>query len=479
MGFIKKTGRMFPTLVVAFVFTAGVFMGTIMVRFGQADSETYEKLKVFSEALSIVQANYVEEVDDTKLIYGAIRGMLSDLDPHSAFMPPKVLEEMQVETKGEFGGLGIQIGIKDRMLTIIAPIEDTPAYRVGLLAGDKIVRIENESTKDMTLEEAVDMMRGEKGTKVTITIVREGLTVPKDYTITRDIIHIKSVKSHILDGDIGYVRLLQFQMKSAEELEEALDGFKGKNLKGIILDLRNNPGGLLTMAVDVSGMFLDTGTEVVYIKGRDGNKNSYHTRNSNPDTKTPLVVLVNEGSASASEIVAGALQDWGRAIVMGTLTFGKGSVQSVMELSDNSGMKITTAKYYTPKDRSIQNVGISPDIEVKQIALAEGEEPPMANHMRIREQDLEGRLDNETTHDDDKAADKKDAGEAVEPVKTPEPDSGAVETTGEDTESAETEGMTQEEKELAMLSKDYQLQRAKDLLKGLNIYESRKMAEGK
>jgi len=488
MGFQNRTGRIIPALVVAFVFTAGIFMGTIMVRFGQADSDTYEKLKVFSEALSLIKANYVEPVNDTDLIYGAIRGMVSDLDPHSAFMPPKVLQEMQVETKGEFGGLGIQIGIKDRMLTVIAPIEDTPAYRAGIQAGDKIVRIDGEFTKDMTLEEAVDKMRGEKGTKVTISILREGFSKPKDYTITRDIIQIKSVKSHLLDGNIGYVRVLQFQAKTADELQEAFDGFKDVKLKGIILDLRNNPGGLLNMAVDVSGMFLEPGTEVVYIKGRQGEPNRFFTSDNHPDTKTPMVVLVNGGSASASEIVAGCLQDWGRAIIMGTLTFGKGSVQSVMELSDDSGLKITTAKYYTPKDRSIQNTGISPDIEVKQLVLEKGNVAVKAPHMRIRERDLEHRLDNETTHEDDNYkpnVDVNDTSGQMDEEAAPSGDEAAPSgeeaapsETGEEAAPSGEEGagnkeLTPEQKELAMMDKDYQLQRAKDLLKGLSILEDR------
>jgi carboxyl-terminal processing protease len=456
-------------------------MGTIIVRYGQADSDTYEKLQVFSRALQIVQTQYVEEVDDETLIYGAIKGMLSDLDPHSSFMPPKVLEEMQVETKGEFGGLGIQIGIKDRMLTVISPIEDTPAFRAGIKAGDKIIKIEGEPTKDMTLEGAVGIMRGEKGTDVTITVMRESLDAPKDYTITRDIIQIKSVKYRVLEGDIGYARVMQFQMKTGSELEDALKDFDDKGVKGIILDLRNNPGGLLTMAVDVAGMFLDKGTEVVYIKGRDEVKNRYHTRNRSFNTEIPVVVLVNEGSASASEIVAGALQDWGRAIIMGTLTFGKGSVQSVIELPDNSGLKITTAKYYTPKDRSIQNTGIEPDIEVKQMILGEAVTKSARNHMRMRERDLKGRLDNETTKVDDSDKAKPIGDVLDEPAdETTGEDVGDKDAGGVDAEAADAlDDMTKEERELAMIERDYQLQRAIGLLKGLSIYEGRKAATAK
>jgi len=443
------------TLMVVLVFTTGIFLGTVMVRYSQADSATYDNLRVFSEVLSLVQRNYVEEVDPKELIYGAIKGMLGDLDPHSSFMTPDMFKEMQVDTKGEFGGLGIQIGIKDKMLTVIAPIEDTPAFRAGIQSGDKIVTIEGKPTKDMTLTEAVDKMRGPKGTSVTISVMREGLDKLKDYTITRDIIKIQSVKSKLMDENIGYVRISQFQEKTNEDLEKALREFDEKKIKGLVLDLRNDPGGLLNMAVDVSGEFLPTNKLVVYIKGRNGEKDEFYTRNAHPRTEFPMVVLVNQGSASASEIVAGALQDWGRAVIMGTTTFGKGSVQTVLQLSDGSGLRLTTAKYYTPKDRSIQNTGISPDIEVKQPPLPDAKGGEGASPHMFREKDLDGHLKNDTVNEDEKgkAVDGKDKDKPAEPTIEESPDNSVMDMA----ERSEAD--------------DYQLQRAVDLLKGWEIFK--------
>lgn len=441
------------TLMVVLVFTTGIFLGTVMVRYSQADSATYDNLRVFSEVLSLVQRNYVEEVDPKELIYGAIKGMLGDLDPHSSFMTPDMFKEMQVDTKGEFGGLGIQIGIKDKMLTVIAPIEDTPAYRAGIQAGDTIVMIEGKPTKDMTLTEAVDKMRGPKGTSVTITVMREGLDKPRDYTITRDIIKIQSVKSKLMDEDIGYVRISQFQEKTGVDLEKALREFDEKKIKGLVLDLRNDPGGLLNMAVEVSGEFLPANKLVVYIKGRNGEKDEFYTKNTRPRTEYPIVVLVNQGSASASEIVAGALQDWGRGVIMGTTTFGKGSVQTVLQLSDGSGLRLTTAKYYTPKDRSIQNTGITPDIEVKQPPLPESKEASGISPHMFREKDLDGHLKNDTVKEDEKgkAVDGKD--KEAEPTIEESPDNSVMDMA----ERSEAD--------------DYQLQRAVDLLKGWEIFK--------
>ncbi|MBI5695273.1 MAG: S41 family peptidase [Nitrospirae bacterium] len=449
--------RSVAPLVAVLVFVMGVFMGSVMVRYSQADNETYDNLKTFSEVLSLVQRNYVEEVDAKELIYGAIKGMLNNLDPHSSFMTPEMYKEMQVDTKGEFGGLGIQIGIKDKMLTVIAPIEDTPAYAAGILAGDKIVKIDGAQTKDMTLTEAVEKMRGPKGTKVTITVWREGFKEPKDYTLTRDIIKIKSVKSKVMD-DIGYVRVSQFQENTDTDLQKALAELDEKKVRAIVLDLRNDPGGLLNMAVDVAGEFLPTGKLVVYIKGRDGKKDEFFTANKSPRTEMPMVVLVNEGSASASEIVAGALQDWGRAVVMGTTTFGKGSVQTVIGLSDGSGLRLTTAKYYTPKDRSIQNTGIKPDIEVKQPPLAGNNARETDFPHSLREKDLERHLGNETVKEDEAAPDAK---QDAEPKKEPT----IEEMPGDSTTLGPVE---RSEKD------DYQLQRAVDLLKGLLILDAQK-----
>jgi len=455
----KKTA---PLVVVA-VFVLGIFMGMVMAPYSQADTDTYDNLKVFSEVLSIVQKNYVEEVDAKKLIYGAIKGMLNDLDPHSSFMTPDMYKDMQVDTKGEFGGLGIQIGVKNRTLTVISPIEDTPAYKAGILAGDSIIKIGGVETKDLTLTEAVDKMRGPRGTQVTITVTRPDFAEPKDFTLTRDIIKIKSVKSKVLDGDIGYVRVSQFQENTGTDLEKALKEFDDKKVKALILDLRNDPGGLLNMAVDVAGEFLPSGKLVVYIKGRNGEKDQFNTSNPNARTALPMVILVNEGSASASEIVAGALQDWGRGVVMGTTTFGKGSVQTVISLSDGSGLRLTTAKYYTPKDRSIQNTGITPDIEVKQPALTTGKNRETDfPHISMREKDLDRHLNNETIKEPAQG-DKTD--KDVKPDKDIPPGDTRKEPKINDVPEDTIPPETLERSE----SDDYQLQRAKDLLKGLII----------
>jgi carboxyl-terminal processing protease len=354
-----------------------------------AEGEGYEDLKVFTETLTMVKKNYVEEVKTKDLVYGAIKGMLSSLDPHSSFLNPEAFKEMQAETKGEFGGIGIQIGVKEGMLTVIAPIEDTPAYRAGIKAGDKIIKINNESTKDMSLHDAVSKMRGAPKTSVTITIIREGWKETKDFTLVREIIKIKSVKSKLLEDGIGYVRINQFQEQTATDLSSALEKLKQENMNSLVLDLRNNPGGLLNSAVSVTSQFLSTNKLVVYIKGKKGDRAEYNTSDERPSYDVPMIVLVNEGSASASEIVAGALKDWNRAVILGAKTFGKGSVQSVIPLSDGSGLRLTTAIYYTPKGTSIQATGIVPDIVVKLEPKEKGKEHPV-----IREKDLERHLEN-------------------------------------------------------------------------------------
>ncbi len=350
-----------PMMVVAIV--CGVLIGKGWERTGHA-SETYEELKTFSEVLNQVQRHYVDETKTKELVQGAIRGMLSTLDPHSAYMTPEMYKEMQVETKGEFGGVGIQIGVKDNRLAVIAPIEGTPAQRAGIKAGDFIVKVNDETTKDLTLMDAVQKMRGPKGTKVNLTIQREGTPDPLQYTLMRDTIKIESVKSKIIDN-LGYVRLSQFQEATGRDLGKAIKQFRDQKVQGAILDLRNNPGGLLTAAVDVSEQFLPNGKLVVFTKNRDGKKDEWLAKSKDQMDELPIIVLVNEGSASASEIVAGALQDWGRAVIVGTTSFGKGSVQTILPLGDGSGLRLTTAKYYTPKGRSIQSTGITPDIVVK------------------------------------------------------------------------------------------------------------------
>ncbi|MFZ6016009.1 MAG: S41 family peptidase [Nitrospirota bacterium] len=386
---IKKKKVLIWILILT-VASAGILIGRWSVKNVSAEGEGYEELKTFTEVLSIVRKSYVEDVKVKDLIYGAIKGMLYSLDPHSGFMTPDVYKEMQVETKGEFGGIGIQIGVKEGMLTVIAPIEDTPAYRAGIKSGDKIIKINNESTKDMSLHDAVSKMRGVPKTSVTITILREGWKETKDFTIIRDIIRIKSVKSKVLEDGIGYVKISQFQEQTATDLSTAMDKMMQEKINALVLDLRNNPGGLLNSAVDVTSQFLPPGKLVVYTKGKTGERTEYHTEGVKPSYIIPMIVLINQGSASASEIVAGALKDHSRAVILGTQTFGKGSVQTVIPLTDGSGIRLTTARYYTPNGRSIQTTGITPDITVKLEAKNGKKEHPV-----IREKDLERHLENE------------------------------------------------------------------------------------
>ncbi len=387
---IKK--KFIPILFIIVVVSASIFsMVTLKITdvYAAKEPSRYEQLEAFSDALNVIEKHYVEDVQIETLINGAIKGMLSELDPHSSFLTPELFKEFQVETKGEFGGLGITISIKDNILTIISPIEDTPADKAGLKAGDKIIRIDGKPTTNISLEEAVEKLRGKPGTKVTITIFREGTDKPFDVTITRDIIVIKAVKSRVIDN-IGYVRLTQFKEDAAKELKDAIKELEKEDIDGIILDLRNNPGGLLTEAVNVSSMFLPNGKTVVYTKDREGNEKHLKTKLIGyNDTETPMIILVNEGSASASEIVAGALQDYKRALILGQTTFGKASVQTIIPMGNGSAIKLTTARYYTPKGRSIQNVGIKPDIDIKQGSIQYTD-----NRTFLREFNLENHLEN-------------------------------------------------------------------------------------
>ncbi len=391
-----------PVLFSLFFFLALLLVRDhVDVRAVQEKDNTYQKLQIFSDVLERLKQSYVEEVDSEELVYGAIQGMLETLDPHSNFLPPDIYKELQVETKGSFGGLGIEITLRDRILTIVSPIEDTPAYRAGLEAGDKIIKINDESTKNMTLFEAVKLLRGKKGTDVTITIVREGLAEPKDFTLTRDVIKLQSVKSKLMDEHYGYIRITQFQENTARELTKALKALNkesGGTLQGLILDLRNNPGGLLDQAIDVADTFLDSG-KIVYTDGRvPSQKMEFFAHPQKEKYPYPMIVLVNGGSASASEIVAGALQDHHRAVVLGTQTFGKGSVQTIIPLDDGSGLKLTTAHYFTPSGRVIQAEGIKPDIEISNLIPMKNGKP-----MRfIREKDLERHLEGDKNGDEAK-----------------------------------------------------------------------------
>ncbi len=348
------------------------------VSLAEKDNETddlYKQLELFSDAVSLIRSDYVEEPGSKDLIYGAMTGMLSSLDPYSQFMDPEMYNEMRIETEGEFGGIGIEITIKDDLLTVITPIDDTPAYKVGLKAGDKIVKINGEITKDLTLMGAVKKLRGKPGTDVEVTVLRESEKKLLDFAITRSIIKIESIKkAEIIEQGIGYIRLSDFQEKTHRELEKSLRELEDKGMEGFILDLRNNPGGLLEAAIDTAGKFLEPDKIIVSTKGRVKNQNiMFKSRKKNKHLDYPMVVLINGGSASASEIVAGAIQDHKRGILIGTKSFGKGSVQTVVPLSDGSAVRLTTSKYFTPEGRSIHGEGIEPDIVVRYKELAKTE----------------------------------------------------------------------------------------------------------
>ncbi|MBN2255417.1 MAG: S41 family peptidase [Deltaproteobacteria bacterium] len=360
--------------------------------------DIYDNLKLFNEALDLIEKNYVEEIDPAVIIEGAIKGMTRALDPHSTYMNAEMYKELQVDTKGAFGGLGIEISIQDDIITVVSPIEDTPAYEAGIKAQDQIVAIEGESTKGFSLFDAVQKLRGPKGTNVTISIMREGFEKPKDFTITRDIIKIISVKHRLLENRIGVIRIASFHENTSDETKKALRKLNTEKepMKGLIIDVRNNPGGLLDQAIKVSDIFLKKGV-VVSTKGRrSAADKTYQATDDGDEPTCPIIVLINRGSASASEIVAGALRDNKRALLLGTQTFGKGSVQIVIPLGDGSALKLTTAKYYTPDGTSIQAKGITPDIDVEHVkqnndngVKAIGERD-LKGHLKAEEEENEG-----------------------------------------------------------------------------------------
>jgi carboxyl-terminal processing protease len=390
--------KLWLLMVIAVVFWT---VGNGFYRDLSAKSEdTYEELKVFSDVLELIEREYVDEVDTKELIQKAIQGMVHSLDPHSSLLPVDDFEDLQIDTKGKFTGIGIHITMQDGFVTVISPIEDTPAYQAGILARDRIIKVDGKPTKD--LREAVSMMRGPKGTKVVVTILREGVKNPLVFELVRDEIPIQSVKSLILKPGYGYIRLSNFTGTTTDEMLKALEGMEKAEvpLKGLILDLRNNGGGLLNQSIKVADLFLDEGA-ILSIKGRnDKNTKVFNATPSSVKRDYPMVVLINGGSASASEIVAGALQDHKRALILGTTSFGKGSVQTVETLRDGSGLKLTIARYYTPNDRSIQAKGIEPDIYLKQRRL----EPSEISHKEeglLKEKDLENHLEAEPTKDQD------------------------------------------------------------------------------
>ncbi|MCM2280505.1 MAG: S41 family peptidase [Bdellovibrionaceae bacterium] len=389
---MKRVFRPTFALTVVALLSAGV----LLMGAGGADGlakvakERYQDLQIFAKVLNLVQQYYVEDVDTKKLIYGGIKGMLQELDPHTNFLPPEVYKEFESETSGEFGGLGIEITVQNDVLTVISPIEDTPAWEAGIQAGDRIVEINGESTKGLSLAEAAQRMRGKRGSKVRMMIFREGFEKPKEFAISRGVVKVKSVKYTNLDDGYAYIRLTSFIENSASELEKAikLHERNSKEIRGVILDLRRNPGGLLDQAIRISDLFLDKGVIVSTI-GRSSAKDKEvaSAQKENSYTNFPIIVLINEYSASASEIVAGALQDNKRALVMGTRSFGKGSVQSVVRLGDGSALKLTVARYYTPSGVSIQAEGIKPDIILEDVDPEAFQKAVIKREVR-REQDI-------------------------------------------------------------------------------------------
>lgn len=391
-----------------------------------------EDLRSFTETYNLIKQNYVVDIDDKTLLDNAIKGMLSGLDPHSTFLDMESFKDLREGTSGEFGGLGMEVGMEDGFVKVISPIDDTPAKRAGIEPGDLIIKLDNTPVKGMTLREAVNLMRGKPGTDIELLVVREGSDGPMEISITRDIIKVSSVKSRIIEDGFGYLRISQFQTTTGPKVRQAVNELmetSDNQLKGLVLDLRNNPGGVLNAAVDVSDVFLKEGL-VVYTEGRT--RNAQQSFSANPDDMVngaPIVVLVNGGSASASEIVAGALQDHKRAVIMGTKTFGKGSVQTILPLKNNAALKITTARYFTPSGRSIQATGIEPDISLQNLKITTAE----ANNRGIKEADLTGHLENG------------------------------------DTEKSSKQQQTDKDKK-SQIGNDYALHEALNLLKAMNIF---------
>lgn len=449
MRIVKKHGM--PVVLLLVGIALGFFLaGQWVPSVSAVPRQDYESLEAFTNVLSIVKKNYVEDVDTKNLVTGAINGMLSSLDPHSAYLTPDLYKELQMDTQGRFGGLGIEITVRNGVLTVVSPIEDTPAFKAGVKPGDMIFKIEDEFTKDMTLVDAVKKMRGPKGTKINISIKREGVPELIDFTLVRDTIRVQSVRSRALEEGYGYVRLAQFQERSDRDLQKALEKLAAEKggIKGLVLDLRNNPGGLLTQAVRVSDLFLDSGM-IVYTEGRiESQKQKYFAQKEGTWTGFPMVVLVNGGSASASEIVAGALQDHKRAVVLGTKTFGKGSVQTILPLDDNSALRLTTARYFTPNGRSIQALGIVPDIVVDG-SSQEAKAAEEKKRQSLREENLPGHLLNPQQNQQNSAP------------QTPQQDQGDKE------KLVPPSGPTGDES----IDNDVQLKRALDLLKSWDVFK--------
>ena len=467
---MKMLFRYLPALLIGTMLGSLIAVGTTVLadrnqQKVSVDTIPFEELRTFTEVFHRIKHDYVEDVDDKVLLESAIRGMLTGLDPHSNYLTEDDFKELQIGTSGEFGGLGIEVGMEDGFVKVIAPIDDTPAKRAGIQAGDLIIRLDNTPVKGMDLNQAVKIMRGKPGTGIKLTIVRETEEKPITITIVRDIIQVKSVKNQILEPGYGYIRISHFQAHTAEDLEDAIKKLEEDNkengnstrLKGLILDLRNNPGGVLNAAVAVSDMFLERGL-IVYTEGRVEDASLKFKAHPQDRLKgAPMVVLVNGGSASASEIVAGALQDHHRAVIMGHKTFGKGSVQTILPMHNNSALKLTTARYYTPLGRSIQAEGIEPDITLNKVQLAEVEEE--IEDFSVKESNLSGHLKNsEADQDADGNYEEEDQLLLDEirgrPVTTKKPE--------------------KKKPDESLVKSDYAVYEALNLLKGLNIVEARR-----
>ena len=433
---------------------SNLFFAAPSVSFADISQEqreaTYHQLEVFANVLSILQENYLEEIDADSTIEGAISGMLLSLDPHSSYLTAEDFDELQEETRGIFSGVGIELTIRDHILTIISPIAGTPADKAGLMAKDLIVKINGEATKNMPSMEAVKLLRGPKGSEVTVSIYRDGWEELREFTITRDIIPLHSVHGLILEPGFAYIRVTNFQEQTTKDLKAMLNELDAESpLKGLVLDLRNNPGGLLDQAIAVSDTFLEEGL-IVYTKGRMPEQNmTFQAHANNGKHNYPLVILVNEGSASASEIVAGAIQDHKRGVIVGTTTFGKGSVQTILPMPGGSGLRLTTARYYTPDGRSIQATGIVPDVEVPYIPFVEQEIDKQLPLALVREADLKNHILNK--------------------------DNAELKSSAEDGEKKEKIQWKGERKSAQdKIRQDNQLRTALNILKSLNLYSKKK-----
>jgi len=439
--------------------------------------ERYQELQLFAKVLNLVQQYYVEEVDTKKLIYGGIKGMLRELDPHTNFLPPDIYKEFETETSGEFGGIGIEITVQNGILTVISPIEDTPAWKAGIKAGDKIVEIDGQSTKGFSLVEAAQLMKGKKGAKIKMGIWREGFEHPKDFVIERGTVKIKSVKYTDLDDGFAYVRITSFIENSASDLEKVLRAHdkKYKGTRGLVIDLRRNPGGLLDQAIQISDLFLESGIIVSTMGRNQKEKEVVYAKKAGTLPNFPVIVLVDEYSASASEILAGALQDNKRALIMGHRSFGKGSVQSVVKLGDGSGLKLTVGRYYTPSGKSIQSYGIVPDIELEDLDSSILEQARVKRDIH-REKDMAGHLIGDSEDGEDTAgpaavtheAKKKDGKHPGKGINTKK-----IQYWWTETDSKPDKELTPRDK---MLKDDFQVQQAYNYLKAWYVIEDQKKA---